>query len=431
MTYERVDRIAIVGSDAPGDHLTDYAAELARALEDGAIDAAVIVVGQDDRGPSPFFASDEAAAWVRRGHHAIDRVARSTKPVVAAIGDDTAGPGFEIALACHGAVVAEGARLTLPAVNVGLIPSLQGLPRLAARTSIARAIEVGVQGRAIDARDALALGLAQRITSRDAVLEGAVTRARDLAARRVERSDPRRSWVRSIRALVDLRSARRWVKDAHRGHISASERALDVLAAFATRGFEAAIEAEIKAFSELAVMESTRTSIAVHASLRARGGAPGNARYGDAILRPFIEEARALVTRGVPARDVYEALVAWGFPKGSRVLDEVGALGDRGGQGSTLHAEEIQMPCVLRLVNEAIRCLDEGVIASADEGDLDAIVTLGFPLFRGGPFRYVDAVGPREIVKRLAPHQKRFGERFAPAPGLVAMAARDARFYPR
>ena len=91
--------------------------------------------------------------------------------------------------------------------------------------------------------------------------------------------------------------------------------------------------------------------------------------------------------------------------------------------------EEIQMRCALSLVNEAIRCLGEGVIRSARDGDVAAIFGIGFPAFRGGPFRYVDVLGAAETLRRVQGYADRFGERWRPAPLLVQMARRGERFY--
>jgi 3-hydroxyacyl-CoA dehydrogenase/enoyl-CoA hydratase/3-hydroxybutyryl-CoA epimerase len=93
-------------------------------------------------------------------------------------------------------------------------------------------------------------------------------------------------------------------------------------------------------------------------------------------------------------------------------------------------AEEIQMRCSLQLVNEALHCLGEGILRSPRDGDVGAIFGLGFPPFRGGPFRYVDAVGAGEVLKRIEGYEARFGKRWAPAPALVERARGGPRFYP-
>ncbi|HVY49042.1 MAG TPA: fatty acid oxidation complex subunit alpha FadJ [Minicystis sp.] len=91
--------------------------------------------------------------------------------------------------------------------------------------------------------------------------------------------------------------------------------------------------------------------------------------------------------------------------------------------------EEIQMRCSLQFVNEALHCFGEGILRSARDGDVGAIFGLGFPPFRGGPFRYVDAIGAAEILRRIQGYEQRFGKRWTPAPVLVEKAKGDKRFY--
>jgi 3-hydroxyacyl-CoA dehydrogenase/enoyl-CoA hydratase/3-hydroxybutyryl-CoA epimerase len=85
--------------------------------------------------------------------------------------------------------------------------------------------------------------------------------------------------------------------------------------------------------------------------------------------------------------------------------------------------------CVLQFVNEAARCLGEGVLRSPRDGDVGAIFGLGFPPFLGGPFRYAEAQGLGRILERTELYQERFGERFAPAPHLVALVKAGKKFY--
>ena len=87
--------------------------------------------------------------------------------------------------------------------------------------------------------------------------------------------------------------------------------------------------------------------------------------------------------------------------------------------------QEIQDRLVLLFVNEAIRCLDEGVIRSPADGDLGAILGLGFPPFTGGPFHYADSIGARPLAERLRTLAQQHGPRFDPSKPLI----QGHRFY--
>jgi 3-hydroxyacyl-CoA dehydrogenase/enoyl-CoA hydratase/3-hydroxybutyryl-CoA epimerase len=100
-----------------------------------------------------------------------------------------------------------------------------------------------------------------------------------------------------------------------------------------------------------------------------------------------------------------------------------------GGQRREMDSAEIVQRCVLAMVNEAARCLEEGILRSPRDGDIGAVFGIGFPPFRGGPFRYVDSVGAERIVEQLEDLNTRFPGRFEPAGVLLDKASSRARFY--
>ncbi len=92
-------------------------------------------------------------------------------------------------------------------------------------------------------------------------------------------------------------------------------------------------------------------------------------------------------------------------------------------------AKKLSERCVVQMLNEAVRCLDEGIIACPRDGDIGAIFGIGFPPFLGGPFRYMDELGAKALVGTLQKYQTQFGDRFAPCDLLVKMAEEESRFY--
>jgi len=209
--------------------------------------------------------------------------------------------------------------------------------------------------------------------------------------------------------------------------------------------------------------------------------------YTTRTLSAYMNEAGRLLDEGASIEAIDKALVDFGFPVGPiTLLDEVGidvggkvglvlveAFGTRmqpsdamrrvvaagrtgrkgrngfykydeagqkgrvddsvyelvGGDRREVLAEEIVERCVLAMVNEAVLCLGEGILRSARDGDIGAVFGIGFPPFRGGPFRYVHSETIEKIVERLEDLDARFPSRFTPAPLLLDMAASRRSFY--
>lgn len=97
--------------------------------------------------------------------------------------------------------------------------------------------------------------------------------------------------------------------------------------------------------------------------------------------------------------------------------------------GDKLPADEIVDRCMLLFVNESVRCLEEGILVNAFDGDVGAVFGLGFPPFWGGPFKYVDLVGAASVVERLRALEAKHGSRFKPASLLVKHADAKTRFF--
>lgn len=84
---------------------------------------------------------------------------------------------------------------------------------------------------------------------------------------------------------------------------------------------------------------------------------------------------------------------------------------------------------ILVMINEAARCLEEGVVASAEEVDFGMLHGTGWAPSRGGLLRYADTMGAAEIVRRMNRLTAETAAYFKPCERLVEMSRSEATFY--
>jgi 3-hydroxyacyl-CoA dehydrogenase/enoyl-CoA hydratase/3-hydroxybutyryl-CoA epimerase/enoyl-CoA isomerase len=97
----------------------------------------------------------------------------------------------------------------------------------------------------------------------------------------------------------------------------------------------------------------------------------------------------------------------------------------------TFSDEEIITRMMVPLCLETVRCLEEGIVGSVAEADMALIYGIGFPPFRGGALRYLDALGIDTFVKQADRLAEELGTLYAPTDRLREMAASGEGFYSR
>ncbi len=167
-----------------------------------------------------------ARHWVRDGHRVFDRLARLSKPTIAAVNGHAFGGGLELATACDIRVMTPRATLALPEARVGIVPGWSGTQRLMRLIPEPVVKEMALFGRRIGAERAVALGYAA------SVAEDALGKAREIATE-INALSPRATEVAKamIHAAVDEdRGA--MVEALGAAAIGASEDRIEGVAAF-------------------------------------------------------------------------------------------------------------------------------------------------------------------------------------------------------
>ena len=186
------------------------------------------------------------------------------------------------------------------------------------------------------------------------------------------------------------------------------------------------------------------------------------------VLFPYMLEAMTAHAEGIPGPAIDKAAVKFGMPMGPiELIDtvgldvaagvgaelapflglpipaalqappEAGRRGKKDGQGvytweqtdkgskprkpdlpkDYKAPDDLEDRLVLPLLNEAVACLHDGVVADAGLLDAGVIFGTGFAPFRGGPIQYIRETGADALLARLQALQARYGDRFAPRPG--------------
>jgi 3-hydroxyacyl-CoA dehydrogenase len=100
-----------------------------------------------------------------------------------------------------------------------------------------------------------------------------------------------------------------------------------------------------------------------------------------------------------------------------------------GVQQRAVSDEEILDRCLLPMINEGAKILDEGIALRASDIDVVYVYGYGWPVYRGGPMHYANSLGLDAVVEKLRHYQQLTGDDFwEPCPLLLALAERGEQF---
>jgi enoyl-CoA hydratase len=114
-----------------------------------------------------------AEAQALKGQALTSQIERMRVPVIAAVNGFALGGGCELAMACDMRIASENARFGQPEVNLGILPGYGGTQRTTRLLGEGMAMYLCLTGEMIDAQEALRIGLVQRVTPLDGLLEEA------------------------------------------------------------------------------------------------------------------------------------------------------------------------------------------------------------------------------------------------------------------
>lgn len=118
--------------------------------------------------------------WINRN---FERIRKAATPIIAAVSGFCLGGGCELAMTCDFIIASESAKFGQPEINLGIIPGAGGTQRLPRAIGKARAMEMILTGKFIDAKEAEMRGLVARVVPTEVYLEEAKNVAREIASK--------------------------------------------------------------------------------------------------------------------------------------------------------------------------------------------------------------------------------------------------------
>lgn len=270
---EKRDGIAIIWMDEQGSKINKIGPDMIETFnpmmdeleKDPEVKAAVMISRKKD-----FIAGADIEAFAnvkkegdwqpiaKKGHEILNRLEKSKKPVVAAINGACMGAGLEIALACAARVASDSPKtiLSLPEVKLGLLPGGGGTQRLPRLVGIQKALDMMLTGKNVFAYPAKKMGLVDRLSTKEALLDAAICLAKELTKGPFKREDKRSGMEKFLEGNpitkgVIFKKAKEMVDGQTKGNYPAPYEILECVRIGMTSGEKRGYEEEVKRFEKL------------------------------------------------------------------------------------------------------------------------------------------------------------------------------------
>ena len=274
--HVRLDNVAVVSIDVPGEKMNTLKAEFAtqvRAIlkqirENKDLRGVVFISAKPDN----FIAgadinmigncrsAQEAETLARQGQQIMAEINALPIPVIAAIHGACLGGGLEMALACHSRICTDDAKtvLGLPEVQLGLLPGSGGTQRLPRLIGVSTALDMILTGKQLRAKQALKVGLVDEVVPQTILLEAAVERAKkdSLAHRNLPVRE--RILAGPLGRTLLFRMVSKKTAQKTSGNYPATDRILEVIEIGLAQGSSSGYDAEARAFGELAMTSQSQ-----------------------------------------------------------------------------------------------------------------------------------------------------------------------------
>jgi enoyl-CoA hydratase/3-hydroxyacyl-CoA dehydrogenase len=291
------DGVAILTINNPpanslsGDCMRDFEAAYKQAVADSRVKALVVTgagrffiagadIGYIAHTQASDLGSDSIKAFLRKGNDFMNELEAGKKPVVAAINGPALGGGLEVAMSCHARIGTKATAYGLPELKLGIIPGLGGTQRLPRLIGAELAVKATLKSKTFKAKDALKLGIIDKIVSNKDLINEARTVALALAAQGSD-SFPR-TLLRNDRigdskkALAVVAAARAGAQKSRRTRNMPHPFAyLDAVEAGIKYGGYAGVDKEVEVFKSLVMTESARGLVHMFLASKLTSKIPG------------------------------------------------------------------------------------------------------------------------------------------------------------